>query len=163
VPAKSTKPTTNVCSDPNAKHTRHSSSPLFQLTGPEATTAGPRCLESCPSVDWCAGTCKVDETSSNSLFRPTHTVTVVACSNSQELKRRQLAHGARNRAGQLIFVQVPANSTKTTAIQTKTNASVPTHSSRSNDSWPKVLGSVPVSRLFSKYLQSRRNREATTT
>jgi hypothetical protein len=79
------------------------------------TTAGPQCSESCRSVDCCSSTCKSTKTTANSLFRPTHTVTVVACSNSQELKRRQLAHGARNRAGQLIVVQVPATSTKTTA------------------------------------------------
>jgi hypothetical protein len=36
-------------------------------------------------------------------------------SNSQILKRRQLAYGAWNRACQLIAVQVPAKSTKTTA------------------------------------------------
>jgi hypothetical protein len=34
-------------------------------------------------------------------------------SNLQDHKRRQLAHGVRNRAGQLIVVQEPAKATKT--------------------------------------------------
>jgi len=118
--------------------------------------------------------------------------------NSQSSKRHQLAHGARNRAGQLIALQEPAKSTTTQlSIQTNTNnphrltvieattagsrcsescrsvnywtstckvdeknqnlsfqitkntspivASVPTHSTPSDDSWPTLLGIVPFS------------------
>jgi hypothetical protein len=83
-----------------------------------------------------------------SLFRPTHTVTIVACSNSQLLKRRQLAHGARNRADQLIVVQVPASRRKQQQLSSdhrKLITPVPTHMIASDDSWPTVLGIVPVS------------------
>jgi hypothetical protein len=71
------------------------------------------------------------------------------CSNSQLRKRRQLAHGARNRARQLVVEQVPAKATKTTqSLFTNTSpivASVPTHRISSDDSWPAVIGIVPVS------------------
>jgi hypothetical protein len=79
---------------------------------------------------------------------------VVLCSNSQLLKRRQLAHGARNRAAQLIVGQEPAKSTKATSTSlpfrpTQTHhpivTSIPTHRYVSDDSWPTVLGIVPVS------------------
>jgi hypothetical protein len=63
-------------------------------------------------------------------------------SSSQLLKRRQLAHGARNRAGQLIEVQRPAKgdeingnlSGQTTANTPPIVASAPTHSCSSKDS-----------------------------
>jgi hypothetical protein len=120
----------------------------------------------CRSVDCCSSACKVDENNS-SLLRPTHHRRL--CSNSQFPKRRQLAHGARNRACQLIGGQVPARSTKTTAIsfrQTQTNTyrppppHVPTHRSTSDDSWPTALGIVPVSRLLCNNLQCRRKIKA---
>ena len=72
-------------------------------------------------------------------------------------------HGARNCACQLIAVQVPAIDDENTAMpQTNANtspviASVPTHSAVSADSWPTVLGIVPVSLLLPKSLQSREN------
>jgi hypothetical protein len=74
-------------------------------------------------------------------------------SNSQFLKRRQLAHGARNRAGQLIVGQAPATPRTNRALvrQPQTTQThhrrrlVPTHSRVSAVSWPTVLGIVPVS------------------
>jgi hypothetical protein len=113
--------------DENEAHldTNTPSSPLFQLTGIEAKTADPRCSESCRSVHCCPSACKVDEPNSNLLFRPTQTHRRL-CSNSQELKRRQLAHGARNRAGQLIAGQVP----KSTKHQTTHTPSFLTKQSR---------------------------------
>jgi hypothetical protein len=89
--------------------TYHQSSPLFQLTDKEATTADPRCSVSCRSVDCRPSACKVDKQQptlcSDQSKRITHRR---LCSNSQVPKRRQLAHDARNRAGQLIAVQVSA-------------------------------------------------------
>jgi hypothetical protein len=60
--------------------THHRSSSLFQLTDIEATTAGPRCSESCRSVDCCPSTCKVDENNSerSALFRTDQRNTFVA-------------------------------------------------------------------------------------
>jgi hypothetical protein len=79
------------------------------LTVAQATTAGPRCSASCRSVDCRSKTCKIDE--SISLVR--HRNVAYRFSSSQDHKRRQLAHGVRNRAGQLIVVQEPAKATKT--------------------------------------------------
>jgi hypothetical protein len=107
VPAKSTK-SPAMGSD---KHNRYRRPPL-QLTVAEATTTGPRCSESRRSVDCWTRTCKVDE---NTATRSDHTI-AHRRSNSQARKRRQLAHGARNRARQLTVVQVPAKPTKSTAI-----------------------------------------------
>jgi hypothetical protein len=104
-PAKSTKSTANSLFRP--------SSPLFQLTDAQATTAGPRCSESCRSADCRPSTCKIDETTAT-LCSDQHKPTPRRrpCFNSQAHKGRQLAHGARNRAGQLSGVQGPAKSTK---------------------------------------------------
>jgi hypothetical protein len=61
-------------------------------------------------------TCKVDEINKTSLRsdQRKHNTYRRLCSNSQGHKRRQLVHGARNRAAQLITVQEPAKSTKPT-------------------------------------------------
>jgi hypothetical protein len=85
----------------------HRPSPsLFQLTVAEATTAGPRCSGSCRSVDCCPRTCKSDEINGDPLFRPTQTHHPSSPHfHSQDRKQRQLAHGARNRAAQLIAGQ----------------------------------------------------------
>jgi hypothetical protein len=56
--------------------THHPSSPLFQLTVFQATTAGPRCSESCRSVDCCTRTWKIDETNKISV-QTTHRTPVV--------------------------------------------------------------------------------------
>ncbi len=94
---------------------------LFQLTGPQATTAGPRCSESCRSVDCWTSPCNRRRKHSNASDQRKHITRHRLCSNSQDRKRRQLAHGARNRAGQLITSQAPAKSTKTTTY-VQTNA-----------------------------------------
>ena len=73
---------------------------LFPLTGSQARTAGPSCSESCPSVDWRTRPCK-SSSSVNTTIR-------IHCANSQVHKQRKPAHSARNRACQLIGVQVPA-------------------------------------------------------
>jgi hypothetical protein len=109
-PAKSTTTTATVHpgSDRPSIITLHPSSLLFQLTVVEETTAGPQCSESCRSVDFHPSACN------DNNKRPVQTNANIAhrclCSNSQELKRRQLAHGVRNRAGQSILEQEPAES-----------------------------------------------------
>jgi hypothetical protein len=94
-----------------------------------------------------------------SPFRPTRRL----CSNSQERKRRQLDHGARNRARQLISLQVPAKATRTAIASVQTNAAhhVLTHRAVSDDSWPTVLGIVPVSELLNNDLQKSMKRQTT--
>jgi hypothetical protein len=87
------------------------------------------------------------------------------CSNSQVLKRRQLAHGARNRATQLIAVRVPAkiDETRQAHLPFRPNAStspIVAHRIERDDSWPTVLGIVPVSRLLYKYLQARNQQQS---
>jgi hypothetical protein len=57
---------------------------------------------------------KIDENDKHIPSVQTNAKTITErplCSNSQLIKRRQLAHGARNRAAQLIDVQVSAKST----------------------------------------------------
>jgi hypothetical protein len=66
-----------------------------------------RCSESRPSVDCRPTTCKSRRKQHN-LSVQTNISHRRLCSDSQIPKRRQLAHGARNRAGQLIAVQRPA-------------------------------------------------------
>jgi endogenous inhibitor of DNA gyrase (YacG/DUF329 family) len=93
-------------------HSAHRT-PMFQLTVAEATTARPRCSGSCHSVDCRTNPCKSRQKHSNAS-RSEQRKHLIAnrrlCSNSQVRKRRQLAHGAQNRAGQLNVRQIPAKS-----------------------------------------------------
>jgi hypothetical protein len=50
----------------------------LQLTVAEATTAVPRCSESCRSVDCCSHNCKVDENNSNLSVHTTNTSPILA-------------------------------------------------------------------------------------
>jgi hypothetical protein len=106
-----------------------SSSLLFQLTGVEETTAGPQCSESCRLVDCRPTACKIDNNK-----RPVQANARRLCSNSQELKRRQLAHGVRDRAGQSTLEQEPArerrgNRRKSSDTRTNTPPTLTVHSS----------------------------------
>jgi len=97
-------------SDNRKQHNRVTVVASFQLTVLEAPSAGPRCSESCRSVDCRTSACnpKNQQSTGQTTANNTNAPPSSPRSNSQSSKRRQLAHGARNRAGQLIVVQVPA-------------------------------------------------------
>jgi hypothetical protein len=131
-------------------------------------TAGPRCSESCPSVDCCSSACKVDENNRNLTVQtnakkqsivasvPTHrslsddswptVLGIVPVS-------RLFCNSLQNQETTKSLCSDHRNNTNTSPIV----ASVPTHRLSSDDSWPTALGIVPVSCLLAKSLQNRRN------
>jgi hypothetical protein len=120
VPAKSTKPTPILCSDQRKHITRRRLFSHSQLLKRQQLAHGARNRAAQLIVVQVPA-----KSTKPPLFRPQqrqkHITHRCLCSNSQFLKRRKLAHGARNRAAQLIEVQPPAKATKSPTSPLQTN------------------------------------------
>ena len=114
----------------------------FQLTVHEAPSAGPQRSESCPPSRCCSSAC----------LRPLSATASQETAASQGNQCRQLAHGERNRARQVVVVQNPAHKSPTSEHRTPRLA---THSSNSAVSWLRTLEIVPVRLLSLKDLRTK--------